>query len=99
MSPCRLDPSIGGSGPHAFAVRAWRPSSVDTNTSTASRATFRDDREAPLAATRDDAYHTADLSSEKENYFSPEGLTRFRKISPVEQISCPTRSDWRRRPR
>ena len=42
-----LDPSVGGPGPHDFAVRP-RPALVCTaRASIASRATFRDDREAP----------------------------------------------------
>src|SRR5258708_17932764 len=43
-----LDASTGASGPHAFAVRSPRRSSVGTATSTASHRAFRDDREPPL---------------------------------------------------
>jgi len=45
---CKLDASVGASGPHGFAVRLKRRSSYDTKASTASRTNVRDDREAPL---------------------------------------------------
>jgi hypothetical protein len=38
-----LDPSVGGSGPHDFAVRNAHHSSVDAVAAIASRPTFRDD--------------------------------------------------------
>ena len=43
-----LDPSVGGSGPHDFAVRSRRTRLMCRLTSIASRANVRDDREAPL---------------------------------------------------
>ncbi len=44
----QLDASVGAPGPHGFAVRKTCRSSFGTPASTASRLTFRDDREAPL---------------------------------------------------
>jgi len=55
-----LDPSIGGPGPRAFAVRAGAFVSCVV-AAIASRATFRDDREAPLQRARDGADHKGDL--------------------------------------
>jgi len=46
-----LDPSIGGSGPHDFAVRKdvfVRACALNTLTSIASRFHVRDDRDTPL---------------------------------------------------
>jgi hypothetical protein len=45
---CRLDTSVGVSGPHDFAVRPKPPSSDAARASIASRLNVRDDREAPL---------------------------------------------------
>ena len=50
---CRNPSSIGGTGPHAFAVRIRNRSSADPNASIASRTNVRDDREAPLSVGRD----------------------------------------------
>jgi len=57
----KLDPSVGGSGPYDFAVRACAPRLSRATASTASRLAFRDEwPNAPLAeAGRGD--HTPDL--------------------------------------
>jgi hypothetical protein len=43
-----LGACMGAPGPHDFAVRIKRRSSVGASASTASRLTFRDDRDTPL---------------------------------------------------
>ena len=43
----RLDPSVGGTGPHGLTVRAV-PHVLRRNASIAARTTNRDDRETPL---------------------------------------------------
>jgi hypothetical protein len=51
----KLDASIGAPGPYDFAVRNICRSSCDVVASTASRSTFRDDRDTPLLPERDGA--------------------------------------------
>src|SRR5258707_37107 len=71
-----LDPSVGRSGPHAFAVRVralrlctpTRPSHPTPN--------VRDDREAPLLRGQDGAEPTPIWYSDKQKYFSCGGWTR-----------------------
>jgi hypothetical protein len=58
----RLDPSVAGSGPHAFAVRRIAPSSLAPPASIASRPAFRDDREPPLCVGRDGRINNADFT-------------------------------------
>ena len=71
----RLDPSVAGSGPHAFAVRRIALSSLAPPASTASRPAFCDDREPPLCVGRDGRINNADLappsrkSSDIQNLF------------------------------
>ena len=57
----QLDASVGAPGPHGFAVRDMCRSSSGTFASTASRLTFRDDREAPLMWRRDGQKAARDL--------------------------------------
>jgi hypothetical protein len=76
----RLDPSVGGSGPHAFAVRVSR-----------ARLARQRVHRIPLPTSVTTAKRPSDgggtarnirliCVSVKEKYFSDEGLTRFRKI-------------------
>jgi hypothetical protein len=51
-------------------------------TSIASRLHVRDDRDTPLRSRRDARTIRMIWVSDKEKYFSPQGLTSFRKISP-----------------
>jgi hypothetical protein len=53
----RIDASVGASGQHDFAVRAGVARRFDTITSIASRAAFRDDRDAPHSPERDIRNH------------------------------------------
>src|SRR5262249_43835421 len=75
----RLDPSVGGSGPHDFAVRdprfvlrAPRPSHPAPN--------VRDDREPPLWRKRDGRRIRVIWDSGKANYFRWRGLNGGREL-------------------
>jgi hypothetical protein len=70
----RLDPSVAGSGPHAFAVRKIALSSLAPPASTASRPAFRDDREPPLCVGRDAEKYTTDLGLLEIGIFLQKGL-------------------------
>jgi hypothetical protein len=71
----RLDPSIGGSGPHDFAVRLGiaRQSMPQRPSLPASNAC--DDREAPLRIGTGCAKRTIFFRKTEANYFRGEGLT------------------------
>ena len=61
----RIDATVAAPGPHDFAVRYRRfrrvPKHLTPQASIATRATFRDDREAPLMAARAKAEDSSDL--------------------------------------
>jgi hypothetical protein len=93
----QLDPSVGGSGPHAFAVRRLHHSSDDAVFVHRIPQHVRDDREAPLDE-RDDATILLICISGKAKYFSPGRLTRFRKSRPSGKSVGGARSagpNWR----
>ena len=89
----KLDPSVGGPGPHDFAVRGTpsspkgfaglgRHSSVDAPRPSHPRATFVTIAIRPSG--RHGMRQTIQVicASDKEKYFSPKALTRLLKISP-----------------
>ena len=49
VTTCKLDASVGASGPHGFAVRLKPRSSCEAKASTASRPTFVTMANAPLS--------------------------------------------------
>ena len=61
----RMDATVAAPGPHDFAVRCGRfvrrASPPDATASIATRATFRDDREASLMAARAERTSASDL--------------------------------------
>jgi hypothetical protein len=86
----RLDPSIGGPGPHAFAVRADALRHLRIDTSIASRPNVRDDAYAPPIGAR----------CRRDNHMFPEngskiffarGLDRPNQIGITREISLSTR--------
>jgi len=90
---CRqLDTCVGAPGPHGFAVRENRCSSVSTFASIASRLAFRDDRDPPLMSRRDggNIYTTSDF--QKEEYFCPNiWTTQIDLIPRMKLVSARTR--------
>ena len=70
---CRIDARVAAPGPHDFAVRSRTCRRVEDHltpqASIATRATFRDDREAPLMAARAESISTANQNSGKAKYF------------------------------
>jgi hypothetical protein len=63
--PRQLEPSIAGSGPHAFADRRPHPSSDDAACVHCIPPDVRDDRETPLRSRRDE--RSKSYISEKRN--------------------------------
>src|SRR5436190_4200043 len=63
--PAGIDATVAAPGPHDFAVRcgrfAWRENPPDATASIATRATFRDGREASLVAARAERTSASDL--------------------------------------
>ena len=61
----KIDATVAAPGPHDFAVRCrrfvWREAPPDATASIATRATFRDDREASLMAARAERTSASDL--------------------------------------
>jgi hypothetical protein len=78
---CRLDASVGASGPHDFAVREIMRSSRADLTSTASRRNVRDVRNAPLIG-RDARIKLTDLPDDGSEIFLREGMDRLLVICP-----------------
>ena len=75
----RLDPSIGGSGPHDFAVRIARASSCALMRPSQSRTNVRDEASAPLRE-RGTAYINHDFQKYGRGIFLPGGLDISRTI-------------------
>src|SRR4051794_32486354 len=79
---CKLDASVGASGPHDFAVRRSHRSSArvqlhvapDTSRPPHPAPYVRDDREPPLLWVQDGADHTSDLGFGKTEIFFMGGL-------------------------
>src|SRR5689334_23718908 len=74
----RIDATVAAPGPHDFAVRygvfaGLTEASLTPQASIATRATFRDDREAPLMAARAGLFLTVNQNSGKANYFRLRG--------------------------
>src|SRR2546421_4196489 len=71
--PERIDATVAAPGPHDFAVRCGvlvqRANPPDATASIATRATFRDDREAPLMAARAERTSASDLPDVASKYF------------------------------
>ena len=86
----RLDATVAAPGPHDFAVRCGvfvrRETPPDAAASIATRAPFRDDREASLMAARAGSIDTANQNSGKANYFRFRGLTALSLICPSCRI-------------
>jgi len=90
----KLDPSVGGSGPHDFAGRidaarpatSTRPSHPAPNT--------RDDRVAPLSWVRDAQTRTTDLPDGTRGFFATQEVT-----APITLVRLPksvfARAIWR----
>jgi hypothetical protein len=78
----RLDPSVGGTGPHDFAVRAGRVRLARPARPSRPAPDTRDDRVAPLLWERDGRTLHLICISGKAKYFSFGDWTRFLKISP-----------------
>jgi len=76
----RLDPSVGGSGPHDFAVRTGCPRLVQPPRPSHPAPNVRDDREPPLWRERDGRKETNDLPDGATPLFSREGLNRRIKL-------------------
>jgi hypothetical protein len=70
----QLDACMCASGPHDFAVRGQRRTSIGTNPSTAFRTTFVTTR-TPLVPVAEPANHTLASDSEKQKYFCAGALT------------------------
>ena len=80
----RLDTSVGVSGPHDFAVRLKRRSSIAPSASTASRRASDDDAQRPSCG-RDQRYRL--ICVEKQKYFC-EGAGQTNIVRPpVGQIT------------
>jgi hypothetical protein len=89
-----LDPSVGGSGPHDFAVREGAFVRRGNRAETSSRPSHpashvRDDREAPLQRKRDGRQTTIFLRKTEAKYFRKAGLTLL-LIRRIEPLICPS---------
>ena len=69
----RIDATVAAPGPHDFAVRCGRyvqrANPPDATASIATRATFRDDREASLMAARAERTSASDLPDAAREIF------------------------------
>jgi len=70
----RLDPSVGRSGPRAFAVRVSAPRQRALSASIASCSNVRDDRDTPLVG-QDAQLKATDLPDGASGFFEPDGVT------------------------
>jgi len=76
----RLDPSIGGSGPHAFAVRIDAARLAGQHVHRIPHPTFVTIAKRPSQRRRDGGYIQLICASGKAKYFLTRGLTRILKI-------------------
>jgi hypothetical protein len=74
----QLDASVGASGPHDFAVRAHRHSSLDMPRPSRPAPNVRDDRDTPPLWVRDGDKCRSDLGEKNTGIFLREGLDRIR---------------------
>jgi len=69
----KLDPSVGGSGPHDFAVRGNSTRQLTLPRPSHSASNVRDDREAPLFRVRNGPIEAIDLpDGTNEIFFAQE---------------------------
>ena len=85
-----LDASVGASGPHDFAVRIRRRSSIAPPASTASRPASVTIASRPSVG-RDGGRYRFDLGQAESGIFLRKGLDRQSTDLPVGQISRPIR--------
>jgi hypothetical protein len=85
---CRLDASVGASGPHDFAVRKSAPSSLAPPASTASRPASVTIASRPSVGRDGDGYRV-DLGVRRSGIFSQRGLDRKFSDLPVRQRRQP----------
>jgi hypothetical protein len=71
----QLDASVGASGPHGFAVRAQRHSSLTCRVHRIPYPTFRDDRDTPLRVGRDARDMQVIWVRRESEYFCERGWT------------------------
>jgi|HubBroStandDraft_6_1064221.scaffolds.fasta_scaffold809042_1 hypothetical protein len=71
-----LDPSVGRSGPHAFAVRVSAPRQRAPSASIASCSNVRDDRDTLLKWDRTAQTRATDLPDGASGFFGADGVTR-----------------------
>jgi hypothetical protein len=86
----QLDPSVGGSGPHDFAVRAGTLRRLMPTRPPHPALHVRDDREAPLLRARDGDCSIAVSTKSKSEIFFVGGLDRIiseQSDLPVGQIN------------
>ena len=74
--PCKLDISVGMSGPHDFAVRGKPHSSLRPPRPSHPASYVRDDRETPLEWKQDGAVYGFDLGQTRSEIFFRTGLDR-----------------------
>jgi hypothetical protein len=67
-----LDPSIGGPGPHDFAIRSFALVSRDLKRPSHPASTFYDEREAPLG--EQDAHKKSHISEKQKKVYFSQGL-------------------------
>ena len=85
-------------GPHGFAVRGRRHSSLDVSRPSHPASNTRDDREAPLIGKRDGVQSTTIFRKTEHEYFSQRDWTNSEN-SDLRKMICPTpRRAIRRRP-
>ena len=87
----RLDPSVGRSGPHDFAVRIGRARLAQQLRPSHPASNVRDDREAPLLWSGM-AIIYAELNFWKSEIFLPSGVDTNSENQSVGQISVATAS-------
>jgi len=86
----KLDPSVGRSGPHAFAVRVGAPRQRTPPASIASCSNVRDDRDTPLSVGQDARIRTTDLPDGASGFFATQGMTAASALMSLQN------SGWRR---
>jgi hypothetical protein len=77
---CTLDPSVGGSGPHGFAIRTRFARLAKQMRPSHPASYVRDDRDTPLLMEAGRRTISMMLTSDKANYFCGCGLTGFASV-------------------
>src|SRR5947209_12177212 len=86
VTTCRLDASVGASGPHDFAVRLTCCSSKAPSASTASRPAFVTIAIRPSVG-RDGAGYRFDFGQTRTELFLQTGLDRANQIESIRQMA------------